>query len=106
VDLDGIEIGNVQSFKYLGSMVNRNNAIEEEMKERISAGNKAYFAHKMLFMHKTLKLKLKIYKSVIRLIVTHASETWVLKKQIKENYQYLKRKSSEGSMDLLLTQRV
>jgi hypothetical protein len=72
VDLGGIEIGNVQSFKYLGSMVNTNNIIEEEIKERISAGNKAYLAHKMLFMSKTLskKSKLKLCKSVIRPIVT------------------------------------
>jgi hypothetical protein len=71
-------------FKYLGSMVNTNNAIEEERKERINAGNTAYFANKMLFMSKTLskKSKLKLYKPVIRPTVTYASETWVLKKQI------------------------
>jgi hypothetical protein len=60
VDLGGTEIGNVQSFKYLGSMVNTNNTMEEEIKERISAGNKAYFAHKMLFMSKTLSKKSKL----------------------------------------------
>jgi hypothetical protein len=56
------------------------------MKERISAGNKAYFVQKTLFMSKTLskKSKLKLYKSEIRQIVTYASETWVLKKQIEE----------------------
>jgi hypothetical protein len=88
VYLGGIEIGNVQPFKYLGSVVNTNNTIEEEIKERISVGNKAYFAHKMLFMSKALskKSKLKLYNSVIRPVVTYASETWVLKKQIKENY--------------------
>jgi hypothetical protein len=50
------------------------------------AGNKAYFAHKMLCMSKTLskKSKLKLYNSVIRPTVTYASETWVLKKQIEE----------------------
>jgi hypothetical protein len=41
VDLNGIDIGNVQSFKYLGSVIITNNTIEEEIKERISAGNKA-----------------------------------------------------------------
>jgi hypothetical protein len=69
-------------------MVNTNNTIEDERKERISAGNKAYFAHKMLFMSMTLskKSKLKLYNSVIRPILSYASETWVLEKQIKENY--------------------
>jgi hypothetical protein len=37
-------------------------------------------------MSKTLskKSKINLYKPVIRPIVTYASETWVLKKQIKE----------------------
>jgi hypothetical protein len=48
VDLGGIEIANVQSFKNLGSILNTNNTIEEEIKEKISAGNDAYFAHRML----------------------------------------------------------
>jgi hypothetical protein len=40
----------------------------------------------MLSMSKTLskKSKLKVYNSVIRQILTYASETWVLKKQIEE----------------------
>jgi hypothetical protein len=35
VDLGAIEIGNVQSFKYLESMVNTNNTIEEEEIQRL-----------------------------------------------------------------------
>jgi hypothetical protein len=75
-------------------MVNTNNTIEEEIQERISAVNKAYFAHKTLFMSKTFskKSKLKLYKPVIRPIVTYASETWVLKKQIKEKLLIFERK--------------
>jgi hypothetical protein len=34
VDLGGIEIGNVQSFKYLGSIVNTNNTIEKKNKRK------------------------------------------------------------------------
>jgi hypothetical protein len=75
-------------------MVNINNKIEEEIKEKFSAGNQAYYAHKMLFMSKTLskKSKIKIYKSVIRSIVTHASETWVLKKQTEDKLLIFERK--------------
>jgi len=36
----------VNSFKYLGSMVNTDNSIEEEIKERIAAGNRAYRVHR------------------------------------------------------------
>jgi hypothetical protein len=71
-----------------------NNTIEEEIKERISVGNKAYFAHIMLFMSKTIskKSKLELYNSVIRPVVTNDSEMWVLKKQIKEKLLVFERK--------------
>ena len=37
----------VNSFKYLGAMVNTDSSIEEEIKERIAAGNRAYHVHKI-----------------------------------------------------------
>jgi len=39
----------VNSSKYLGAMVNTDNSIDEEIKERIAAGNRAYHVHKKLF---------------------------------------------------------
>ena len=36
----------VNSFKYLGTMVNTDNSIEEEIMEREAAGNRAYRVHK------------------------------------------------------------
>jgi len=48
---------------YLGSTVNTDNKIEEEIKERISLGNKAFFANKKLFQSKLISknVKLKLY---------------------------------------------
>jgi hypothetical protein len=55
--------------------------IEEEINERIVLGTKAYYANRKFFKSKlvTKYSKLKLYRSVIRPIVTYASETWVLK---------------------------
>jgi len=39
----------VNSFKYLGKMANTDNSIEEEIKERIAAGNREYLVHKNYF---------------------------------------------------------
>jgi len=41
----------VNSLKYLGTMVNTDNSIEEEIKERIAAGNRAYHVHKKNYLH-------------------------------------------------------
>ena len=44
----------VNSFKYSGSTVNTDNSIEEESKERILAGNRAYHVPKKLFTSKLI----------------------------------------------------
>ena len=66
------------------SMVNGNNTLEKEIRERIAKGNKAFYANKILFNSKLVsrKSKLKLYWSIIRPIVTYGCETWVLKENI------------------------
>jgi hypothetical protein len=60
------------------------NTIEEEIKKRIDLGNKAFFTNKKMFQSKLISkmAKLKLYCSVIRPVVTHACETWILKETI------------------------
>ena len=72
MEIDNMSFESVQSFKYLGSTVNQNNTIEEEIKERLIAGNKAYYANQKMFKNKLLsnKSKLKLYWTLIRPIVT------------------------------------
>ena len=45
LEIDNMSFESVQPFKYLGSTVNQNNTIEEEIKERLIAGNKAFYAN-------------------------------------------------------------
>jgi len=84
----------VQSFKYLGSTVNQNNQIEEEIKERLTAGNKAFYANQKIFQNKLLskKSKLKLYWTLIRPIVTYACETWVSKENSIQKLMIFERK--------------
>jgi hypothetical protein len=60
--------------------------IEEEIKEIIILGNKAYYANQALFKSKLLfkKTKLNIYWTLVRPVITYACEMWVLKETIKE----------------------
>ena len=55
--------------------------IPGEIKDRIVLGTKAYYANLKFFKSNlvTKYSKLKLYRSVIRPILTYASETWVLK---------------------------
>jgi hypothetical protein len=60
------------------------NSIEKEIKERIALGTKAYYANLKFFKSRlvTKYAKLKLYRTVIRPIVTYASETSVLKETV------------------------
>ena len=62
----------MHQYKYLGSITNDNNSIEEEIKERTVLGTKVYYANLKFFKSKlvTKYSKLKLYRSVIRPIVT------------------------------------
>jgi len=65
-------------------MVDTDNSIEEEIKERIATGNRAYHVHKKLFSSKLMSrnIKLQLYKTLIRPTVTYTSDTWVLKENM------------------------
>jgi len=82
--VDNKHIDQVRSFSYLGTIVNGNNTPEEEIRERIPKGNKAFYANKTLFKSNLVsrKSKLKLYWSVIRPIVVYGCESWVLKESV------------------------
>jgi len=46
IEIEGIKIEELNSAKYLGTIMNADNLIEEEIKERIAAGNRFFFANK------------------------------------------------------------
>ena len=60
--------------------MNADNKMNIEIAERIAKGNKANCANAKLIKSKFLKknTKMKIYKTMIRPVVTHSSETWTL----------------------------
>ena len=55
-----LSVQGFRSFKYLGSAVNQNNTIEEEIKGRIIAGNRAFYANQKMFQNKLLSKKSKL----------------------------------------------
>ena len=47
ITVGNIQIDQVRSFSCLGSIVNGNNTLEEEIRERIFQGNKAFYANEL-----------------------------------------------------------
>jgi len=75
-------------------MGNTDNSFEEEIKERIAAGNPAYHVHKKLFTSKLISrnVELQLYNTLIRPTVTCASETWVLNENMINKLMIFERK--------------
>jgi len=59
-DIDSKYLEQVKSSKYLGSVVNGDNSIEEEITERIALGSKAHYANQKILKIKLLSKKGKL----------------------------------------------
>ena len=94
IEIEGIKIEEVNSAKYLGTIMNADNSIEEEIKERISAGNRSFFANKKIFQSKliTRETTERLYHTVIRPVVVYGSECWVLTENIKQKLLVFERR--------------
>ena len=92
--MDNKHVDQVRSFSYLGTIVNGNNTLEEEIRERIVKGNKAFYVNKTLLKSNLVsrKSKLKLYWSVIRPTAVNGCETWVLKESIIQKLCVFERK--------------
>jgi hypothetical protein len=94
IQIENKELEQVNLFKYLGSIVNTDNTMEKEIKERIALGNKVYFANKKMFQSRLISksAKLKLYNLLIRPIVTYSCETWILKETVINKLLVFERK--------------
>ena len=62
---------------YLGTTVTRDNLIEEEIKERIAAGNRASFANQKTLQSKLISEKTKMKFDVW--LTVHRNSVWIRK---------------------------
>lgn len=61
--------------------MNNDKTVGEEIEERISVGNKVFYANKKVMFSKLLKRSSKMFirKSPIRPLFTYGCKTWILK---------------------------
>lgn len=92
--IDKHEFEEVEIFCYLGVLVDRSGRRREEIESRIKAGNRAFYANKKLLVSKqiTKSTKIKIYRTLIRPVVTYAAETLSISMGDEERLRIFERK--------------
>jgi len=82
-DRNGEELNQVDKFKYLGTTLSEEGGSEMAVRARITAAwNKWRQCSGVLYDRKMpRKLKVKIYNTVIRPVLTYGAETWVMRKK-------------------------
>lgn len=83
--IEDMEFRKTRSFKYLGSTVNTNNNMEEEVMNRIKSAERCLFSVNKLFTSRLLTktTKLRIYKTIVRPVLMYGAETWTLSKKME-----------------------
>jgi hypothetical protein len=81
-------------FKYLGSLVTADNNISAEIQARLMARNRCYYALKNVLKSKNIsqKVKLNVYRTIIRPVVTYGSKTWTVTKKDERQINIWERK--------------
>ena len=72
-------------FKYLGSLVTYDNDCSKDIKARMAAGNRCFFAlaKAMKTRYLSKQTKLQIYNTVIKPTVMYGCEAWIMTKEIQ-----------------------
>ena len=84
----------VNKFVYLGSQLNSDNDIADEIKRRVTLGNRSYFSLMKILKSKSVSRRSKcaLYKTLIRPIVTYGSESWCLTQKEEQSLHTFERK--------------
>jgi hypothetical protein len=84
----------IKEFSYLGSQMNQTNSISNEIQARILSGNRCYCAYGKLMKSRALNRssKLKMYRSLIRPVVTYGREAWTLTNQDEQHIRIFERR--------------
>ena len=87
-------IEKVEEFKYLGAIVNTQANIKQEINNRLLMGNRCMYGLYNIISSKLIRkeTKIKIYKTLIKPVVTYGSESWTITKEMEERLRIFERK--------------
>ena len=80
VRLNGEVLEEVDSFKYLGSVISKNGGVSVDVRQRVSEGASAYGAMKSIWREREVGMRVKksLYESIVVPTVMYGGESWGL----------------------------
>ena len=89
ISVDGEPLEDVSSFTYLGSTINKEGGVEEDVKKRIQKARHAFVGLDKIWKNKNImeRTKIKIFNSNVKSILLYGSETWRMNKQTSRKIQ-------------------
>jgi len=92
--INGVTYEGVTEFIYPGTLISNDNSVQKEIRRRILASNRTYFAAISLFRNRLLSraTKIRLYKTLIRPLVTFGVETWTVTKKEEQALLIFERK--------------
>jgi hypothetical protein len=87
ISLDGQVVAKKDTFRYLGSMLQKDDDIDEDVRHRISAGWLKWYQASAVLCDKMVpqKLKDKFYRMAIRPTMLYGAECWPTKDDMFNN---------------------
>jgi hypothetical protein len=84
----------VKDYTYLGTVLTNKNELRPEIEKRITNANRAYYALLPILKSQSVLRteRVKIYKTLIRPVVTYGAESWTLNKDIAKGLAVFERK--------------
>ncbi|KAL1447031.1 hypothetical protein WDU94_000045 [Cyamophila willieti] len=82
IQINDCPLKEVNSFKYLGSLISKNGDVTNEVKNRINAATQAFaklYTRVWKPHNLTLKTKIQIYNTIVLSTLLYSSECWTLK---------------------------
>ena len=82
--LEEKELEEVESFVYLGSIVDKQDGADVDIKTRVGKARKAFqqLRNVWVFRHLFHKLKIKIYNAMVKPVLLYGAETWRDRKSV------------------------
>ena len=85
----GEPLEDVDKFSYLGSIINKQGGVEEDVKTRIQKARLAFISLTKIWACKTIsrKTKIRLFNSNVKTVLLYGSETWRMTKSTQQKLQ-------------------